>query len=148
MASVHLRPYNPTPERLLACDLVNIKEGCVQHMNSWKAVLERVKVEYLGLISNIQGPEIYSLRSGNSSLRPQVSIINTLKIKKNARAVLIHRLQPSRKVPREQPFGGWTVDTYLGSGQSTGIALGETVKGISTVPRSLGAAIKGLVTKF
>ena len=64
MASVHLRHYNPTPERLLACDLVNIEKGCVQHMNSWEAVLQRVKVEeYLGLNSNIQGPEIYWLRS-------------------------------------------------------------------------------------
>jgi len=26
--------YNPTPERLLACDLVNMEEGYVQHMNS------------------------------------------------------------------------------------------------------------------
>jgi len=46
--------YNPTPERLLACDLVNIEDGNVQHMNSWEAVLQRVKVEYLGLSSNIQ----------------------------------------------------------------------------------------------
>jgi len=52
--------YNPTPESLLACDLVNIEEG---YMNSWEAVLQRVKVEYLGLNPNIQGPEIYSLRS-------------------------------------------------------------------------------------
>jgi len=58
-----LNNYNLTPERLLACDLVNIEDGYVQHINSWEAVLQRVKVEYLGLSSNIQGPEIYSLRS-------------------------------------------------------------------------------------
>jgi len=55
--------YNPTPERLLACDLVSIEEGFVQHMNSWEAVLQGVKVEYLGLNSNIQGHEICSLSS-------------------------------------------------------------------------------------
>ena len=71
--------YNPTPERLLACGLVNIEEGYVHYMNSWEAVLKRVEVEYLGLNSNIQDSEIYSLRSWTSSLGPQVSIINTSK---------------------------------------------------------------------
>jgi len=52
--------YDPTPERLLACDLVNIEKGYVQHMNSWEAVLQRVKVEYLGLNANTQSPEIYT----------------------------------------------------------------------------------------
>jgi len=37
-------------------------------MNSWKAILRGVKPEYLGLNSNIQGYQIYSLG-------PQVFII-------------------------------------------------------------------------
>jgi len=44
-------------------------------MNSWEAILRGVKPEYLGLNSNIQGFEIYSLG-------PQVSIITPQKWKR------------------------------------------------------------------
>jgi len=71
-------------------------------MNSWEAVLHGVKAEYLGLHSNIQGLEIYSLR-------PQVSINNPLKNRKECQGRLAHRLQLSNEVPREQSFRGWTV---------------------------------------
>jgi len=53
----------------------------MQDMNSWEADLKRVKAEYLGLNSNIQGPEIHSLR-------PQVSIANASNIEKNTGAIL------------------------------------------------------------
>ena len=57
--------YNPNPKRLLAWDLVRTKY-------SWEAILQGTKSEYLGLNSNIQGIEIYSLG-------PQVSIITPQK---------------------------------------------------------------------
>jgi len=74
----------------------------VQDMNSWEADLKGVKVEYLALNSNIQDPEIYSLR-------PQASITNPSKIEKECRSNFGPQLKPSRKVPREQSFRGWTV---------------------------------------
>ena len=71
----------------------------MQYKNSWEAILRGVKPEYLGLDSNIQGLEIHSLG-------PQVSNIAPQKWR------LARKLQPSREVPREQSFKGWTVLRY------------------------------------
>ena len=72
----------------------------MQYKNSWEAILRGVKPEYLGLGSVIQGLEI-------RSLGPQVSIIAPQKWR------LARKLQPSREVPCEQSFRGWTVHVLL-----------------------------------